>query len=73
MGPLMFDNRLIWQTVANAADKSTATKTVRSLSFLWLNPIEMYVVNCSRAKVFGGSILKMCWSGAVDEIFLDGW
>ena len=55
---------LLWQTVSSAADKSTATQTVRSGDFLWLNPIAMSVVNCSRAEVIECSILKPCWSGA---------
>ena len=32
--------------------------------FLWLNPIAMSVVNCSRAEVVECSGLKPCWSGA---------
>ena len=38
---LIFDSRLLWQTVSNAADKSTATQIVRSGGFLWLNLIAM--------------------------------
>ena len=49
------------KTVSNAADKSTATQTVRSGGFLWLNPIAMSVVNCNRAEVFPS---KTVWSGA---------
>ena len=45
---LIFDNRLLWQTVSNAAHKST-TQIVRSGGFLWWNPIAMFAVNCSRA------------------------
>ena len=52
------DNRLLWQTVSNTVDKSTATQTVRSGGFLWLNTIVISVVNCSRAEVVE------CWSGA---------
>ena len=48
---LIFDIRLLWQTVSNAADKSIATQIVRSGGFLWLNPIAMSVVICSRAEV----------------------
>ena len=48
-----------------AGDESTATHTVRSGGFLWLNPIAMYVVNCSRAEVVECSGLKLCWSGAI--------
>ena len=29
-GCVIFDNRLLWQTVSNASDKTTATQTVRS-------------------------------------------
>ena len=61
---LIFDNRLLWQTVSNVADKSTATQTVRSGGFLWLNPISMSVVNCSRADVAECSGLNPCWYGA---------
>ena len=61
---LIIDNRLLWQTVSNAADKSIATQTVRSGGFLLLNPIAIYVVNCSRAEVVECSDLKPCWSGA---------
>ena len=50
-GAVIFDNRLLWQTVSNAADKSTATQSIRSGVFLWLNLIVMSVVNCSRAEV----------------------
>ena len=59
---LIFDNRLLWQTVSNAADKSTATQTVRSGGFLWLNPTATSDVNCSRAEVVECSHLKPCWS-----------
>ena len=61
---LIFDNRLLWQTVSNAANISTATYTVQSGGFLWLNTIAMHVVNCSRTEVVGHSGLKPCWSGA---------
>ena len=47
---------MLWQTVLNAADKSTASPIVRSGDFLWLN--------CSRALVVYWSGLKPCWSGA---------
>ena len=53
---MIFDSRLLWQTVSNAANKSTATQVVRSGGFLWLNPIAMSVV------ILSG--LKLCWSGA---------
>ena len=56
------DIRLLWPTVSNAADKSTATQTVRSGGFLWLNPTAMSVVNCSRVEVVECSRLKPCWS-----------
>ena len=46
---LIFDKSLLLQTVSNTADKSTTT--VRSGIFLWFNPIEISVVNCSRAKM----------------------
>ena len=49
--------------MANAADTSTATQTVRSRGFLWLNAIAMSVVNCNRAEVVECSCLKPCWSG----------
>ena len=42
---------LLWQTVSNAAEKSPATQIVWSGGFLWLNPIAMSVVICSRAEV----------------------
>ena len=63
-GDLLILDSSLWQTVANAADKSTATQTVRSGGSLWLNPIAMSVVNCNRAKVVECSCLKPCWSGA---------
>ena len=50
--------------MSNAADKSTATQTVRSGGFLWLNPIAMSVVNCNRAEMVECYCLKPCWSGA---------
>ena len=62
--PLLFDSRLLWQTVSNAADKSTATQSVRYGGFLWLNAIAMSVVNCIRAEVAVLSVLQACWSGA---------
>ena len=37
---------------------------VRSGGFLWLNPIAMSIVNCSRAKVVESSGLTLCWPGA---------
>ena len=61
---LIFDSRLLWQTVSNAADKSTATQIVRYGGFLWLNPIAISVVICSRADVVERSGLKLGWSGA---------
>ena len=61
---MIFDDRLLCQTVSNAADKSTATQTVRSGGFLLLNSTVMYVVNCSRAEVVEWSGLKPCWSRA---------
>ena len=61
---LIFDSRLIWQNVSNAADKFTATQIVRSGGFLWLNPIAISVVICSRAEVVEWSGLKLCRSGA---------
>ena len=61
---LILDSSLLWQTVSNAANKSTVTQTVRSGGFLWLNPIAMSVVNCNRAEVVECSCLKPCWSGA---------
>ena len=63
-GDVIFDNRLLWKTVSNAADKSTATQRVRSGDFFWLNPIAMYVVNSSRVEVVECSGLKPSWSGA---------
>ena len=60
---LILDSSVLWQTVSNVADTSTATQTVRS-GFLWLNPIAMSVVNCNRAEVVECSCLKACWSGA---------
>ena len=50
--------------VSNAVDKYIATQTVQSGCFLWLNPITMSVVNCSRAEMDECSCLKPCWSGA---------
>ena len=61
---LILDSSLLWHTVSNAADKSTATQTVQSEGFLWLNAIAMSVVNCNRAEVVECSCLKPCWSGA---------
>ena len=55
--PWIFDIRMLWQTVSNTADKSTVKPRVRSGGFLWLNPIDMSVVNriraspCSQPKV----------------------
>ena len=49
--------------MSNAADKSTATQTVQSGGFLWLNLIAMSVV-CNRAEVVECFRLKQCWSGA---------
>ena len=60
---LIFNIRLLWKCVSNAADKSIATQTVRSGGFLWLNPIAISVVNCSRTEVVEFSGLKLCWSG----------
>ena len=57
--------------MSNAVDKSTATQTVRSGGFLWLNPIAMSVVNCNRDEVVECSCLKSCWSGT-DKRFVDG-
>ena len=50
--------------MSNAAAKSTATQTVGSGGFPWLNPTAMSVVNCNRAEVVECSCLKQCWSGA---------
>ena len=61
---LIFDNRLLWKTVSNGSDQSTATQTVRSGVILWLNPNAMSVVNGSSAEVVECSGLKPCWYGA---------
>ena len=58
---LIFDSRLLWQTVSNTADKSTATQIVRSGGFHWLNPIAMSVVNCSIAEVVESKTV-LVWS-----------
>ena len=61
---LIVESTLLYQTVSNASDKSTATQTVRSGGVLWLNPFAMFVVNCNRAEVVECYCLKPCWSGA---------
>ena len=67
---LIFDSRLLRQTVSKAADKSTSTHTGRSGGFLWLNPIAMSVINCSRAELVECYGLKPWWSRAGRRYFL---
>ena len=59
---LIFDSRLLCQTVSNTANKSIN----RSIS--WLSLVESHcchlVVICSRDEVVERSGLKPCWSGA---------
>ena len=66
---LILDSSLLWQAVSNAADKYTATQTVRSEGFLCLNPIAMSVFNCNIAQVVECSCLKpvsmVSWCGVV--------
>ena len=62
---LIFDSRLLWHTVSKAADKSTATQIVRSGGFLWLDPIAISVVICSR-----GSLIRSKTRSRL-EIFVD--
>ena len=61
---LILDSSLLWQTVSNSADKSTATQIVHSGGSLWLHPIAMFDVNCNRVEVVEFSRLKPCWSVA---------
>ena len=65
---MIFDCRLLWQTVSNAADKSTATQIVRSGGFLWLNPIAISVVICSKGGPVIWSKTVLVWSWL--EIFV---
>ena len=62
---LIFDNRLLWQTVSNGADKSTETQTVLSGGFLWLNPTAVE----PRWYVFTSETVLVL---SRDEIFLVG-
>ena len=59
----ILDIRVLWQTVSNAAVRSTATQTVRSGGFLWLKPVTMSVVSWSRAEVVEWAGRNPCWSG----------
>ena len=60
----IFDIRTLWDTVSNAAVKSTATQTVRLGGFFWLNPVAMSVVSWRSAEVVECPGRKPCWSGA---------
>ena len=57
--------------MVNAADKSTATQTVRSGGLLWLNPIAMSVVDCNRAGVGRVFLSKTVLVRRRLEIFVD--
>ena len=54
--------------MSNAADKSTATQTVRSGGFLWLNPIAKSVIICSRVEVVECSCLNRVGLEQVGDI-----
>ena len=58
---LIFHNRLLLQTVSNAAVKYTERQTVRSGGVPWLNPNAMYVINCSTDKVVECSETVLVW------------
>ena len=47
---LILDSSLLWQTVLNAADKSTATQIVRSGGFLWVNPLRCMLLTATELK-----------------------
>ena len=53
--------RTLWLTVSNAAIRSTATQTVRCESLLWLKPVAISLVSCSKAEVVECPGRKPCW------------
>ena len=53
-----FRQQIVMTNLSNAADKYAATQIVRSGGFLWLNPIALSVVNCSRAVLVEWSCLN---------------
>ena len=54
---------MLWQTVSNAAVRSTSTQTVRCGGFRWLKPVAISVVSWSRAEVVEWAGQNPCWSG----------
>ena len=58
----IFDNNTLWLTVSNATVRSTATQTVRCGGFLWLKPVAISLVSCSKAEVVECPGRKSCWS-----------
>ena len=47
--------------VSNDAVSSTATQTVRGGGFLWLKPVAISLVSCSKAEVVECPGRKPCW------------
>ena len=58
----MLDNVTLWLTVSNASVRSTATQTVRGGGFLWLIPVAISLVSCSKAQVVECPGREPCWS-----------
>ena len=58
----ILDNSTLWLTVSNAAVRLTATHTVRCGGFLWLKPVAISLVSCSKAEVVECPGRKPCWS-----------
>ena len=58
----ILDNSTLWLTVSNAAVRSTATHTIRCRGFLWLKPVAISLVSCSKAEVVECPGRKPCWS-----------
>ena len=58
----IFDNSTLWLTVSNAGVRSTAKQTVRCGGFLWLKPVAISLVSCSKAEVVEFPGRKPCWS-----------
>ena len=54
--------------LSNAAVRSTATQTVRCGGFLWLKPVAISLVSCSKAEVVECPGQKPCWSSKTTDV-----
>ena len=56
------DNNTPWLTVSIATVRPTATQMIPCGGFLWLKPVAISLVSCSKAEVVEYPGRKPCWS-----------